>query len=148
MVEKKHLKAAGLKITTPRMRILDLLSHSESQHISAEEIYQQLSHIDNEISLATIYRVLSQFEEAGLVIQHRFSEHRRVFELNQGEHHDHLVCIECRKIIEFQDDFIESRQKQLAETFNFTMTAHSLTLYGLCSDCSKHSHRPFNASDK
>ncbi len=148
MVEKKHLKAAGLKITTPRMRILDLFSNSDSQHISAEEIYQQLSDIDHDISLATIYRVLSQFEEAGLIIQHRFSEGRRVFELNHGEHHDHLVCVQCRKIIEFHDDWIEQRQKELAKRFHFTMTDHSLTLYGLCSDCNKHSHRPFKASDK
>ncbi len=134
-MEKNHLKAAGLKITTPRMRILDLLAVSDGRHLSAEDIYQQLKAEDQDISLATIYRVLTQFEAAELVIRHNFAEGYSVFELNQGEHHDHLVCLNCRKVVEFQDEIIETRQQELTKKFGFTMKDHSLTIYGLCQLC-------------
>lgn len=135
IMEKNHLKAAGLKITTPRMRILDLLTSSGARHLSAEEIYQQLYKSDNDISIATIYRVLTQFEAAGLVIRHNFEENHSVFELNQGEHHDHLVCMKCRKVIEFHDPVIEARQEELTQEFGFLMKDHCLTIYGLCQAC-------------
>ena len=134
-MEKDHLKTAGLKITTPRMRILDLLSSSGERHLSAEEIYQQFSATNGEMSVATVYRVLTQFEAAGLVIRHNFAEGHRVFELNQGDHHDHLVCIQCRKVIEFQDTVIEARQEELTKQHGFQMTDHCLTIYGICPEC-------------
>ena len=134
-MEKNHLKAAGLKITTPRMRILDLLTTSGARHLSAEEIYQQLYQSDSDISIATIYRVLTQFEAAGLVIRHNFEENHSVFELNHGEHHDHLVCMKCRKVVEFHDQIIEARQEELTRQFGFVMKDHCLTIYGVCQDC-------------
>lgn len=134
-MEKNHLKAAGLKITTPRMRILDLLTISGERHLSAEDIYQHLYHTDKDMSLATIYRVLTQFEAAGLVIRHNFETGHSVFELNQGEHHDHLVCMQCRKVVEFHDSVIEARQEELCARFGFKMQEHSLTIYGQCSEC-------------
>lgn len=134
-MEKNHLKAAGLKITTPRMRILDLLNTSGDRHLSAEDIYQQLYQVDSDISIATVYRVLAQFEAAGLVIRHNFETGHSVFELNQGEHHDHLVCMKCRKVVEFHDAIIEARQKELTQEFGFMMKDHCLTIYGLCQVC-------------
>lgn len=134
-MEKNHLKAAGLKITTPRMRILDLLTTSGERHLSAEEIYQQLYQLDSDISIATIYRVLTQFEAAGLVIRHNFEENHSVFELNHGEHHDHLVCMKCRKVVEFHDEIIETRQEELTRQFGFLMKDHCLTIYGVCRGC-------------
>lgn len=134
-MDKDQLKAAGLKITTPRVKILELLAESETQHLSAEDIYTQLSQADANLSLATIYRVLTQFESAGLVIRHNFEEGYSVFELNQGEHHDHLVCSKCRKVIEFHDEVIETRQLDIAKKYGFEMTDHSLNIYGICSDC-------------
>jgi Fur family ferric uptake transcriptional regulator len=134
-MEKNHLKEAGLKITTPRMRILDLLTTSGDKHLSAEDIYQQLYKTDHDISLATIYRVLTQFEAAGLVIRHNFEAGHSVFELNPGDHHDHLVCVTCRKVIEFQDPIIEARQEELTKQFGFVMKDHALTIYGICQTC-------------
>ncbi|MCD8525010.1 MAG: ferric iron uptake transcriptional regulator [Gammaproteobacteria bacterium] len=134
-MEKNDLKAVGLKITTPRMRILEVLSSSGDRHFSAEDIYQHLRDIDKDISVATIYRVLTQFEAAGLVIRHNFSEAYSVFELNQGCHHDHLVCLQCRRVIEFHDPVIEERQDALTQRVGFKATDHSLTIYGICQDC-------------
>lgn len=134
-MEQKHLKAAGLKITAPRIRILDLLTTSGDKHLSAEDIYHQLYKTDYDISLATIYRVLTQFEAAGLVIRHNFEAGHSVFELNPGDHHDHLVCIKCRKVVEFQDEVIEARQEEITEKFGFIMKDHALTIYGICRDC-------------
>lgn len=134
-MKKNHLKAAGLKMTTPRMRILDLLTTLGDRHLSAEEIYQQLSQSDSDISIATIYRVLTQFEAAGLVIRHNFEENYSVFELNQGDHHDHLVCMKCRKVVEFHDEVIEARQEELTKKLGFVIKDHCLTIYGLCATC-------------
>lgn len=134
-MEKNHLKVAGLKITTPRMRILDVLSNSGDRHLSAEDIYQQLSATDKDMSLATIYRVLAQFEAAGLVIRHNFETGYSVFELNHGKHHDHLVCMKCQKVIEFHDPIIEAQQEELTKRFEFEMKEHSLTIYGICRKC-------------
>ena len=133
---KNQLKAAGLKITTPRVKILALLEKYKADHLSAENIYQQLSQVEEDLSLATIYRVLAQFEAAGIVIRHNFEDGYSVFELNEGEHHDHLVCSKCRKVIEFYDEIIEARQLQIAKKYGFKITDHSLNIYGTCADCS------------
>ena len=136
-MEKDHLKAAGLKITTPRMRILDLLTTSGDRHLSAEDIYQQLSRTDTDISIATIYRVLTQFEAAGLVNRLNFEDEHALFEINHGEHHDHLVCVKCGKVKEFVDQIIEDRQQHVAKEAGFTITDHSLNIYGICGKCQR-----------
>ena len=132
-----NLKNAGLKITTPRLRILEILERAQPRHVSAEDIYRALSEAGEEIGIATVYRVLTQFEEAGLVARHNFEEGFAVFEINQGEHHDHLVCIKCGKVEEFVDEVIEARQKAIAEKHSFNMTDHVLHIYGVCSACKK-----------
>ncbi len=127
------IKNAGLKVTTPRMRILQILQEG---HLTAEEIYKELAAQGSEVGLATVYRVLTQFENAGLVIKHNFGDGRAVYELAKGEHHDHLVCIKCGKVEEFIDDVIEQRQAQIAKEKNFKMTDHSLHIIGFCASCS------------
>ena len=134
-METADLKKAGLKITLPRMKILELLESSQSRHQSAEDIYKSLLSQNEEIGLATIYRVLTQFEDAGLVTRHHFESGQAVFELNQGEHHDHLVCTSCGKVVEFMDDVIEQHQNQIAKDNNFIISEHSLIIYGLCETC-------------
>jgi len=134
-VENNDLKKAGLKATLPRMRILEVLELNQDQHLSAEDVYKILVQGDDDIGLATIYRVLTQFETAGLVMRHRFEDGRAVFELNSGEHHDHIVCMECGKVEEFVDDLIEQRQREIAKRAGFEMTDHCLYIYGLCADC-------------
>lgn len=127
------IKNAGLKVTTPRMRILEILQQG---HLTAEEIYKELTSQGGEVGLATVYRVLTQFENAGLAIKHNFGDGRAVYELEKGEHHDHLVCIKCGKVEEFVDDVIEQRQAEIAKERNFQMTDHSLNIIGLCASCS------------
>lgn len=131
----KQLQQAGLKITTPRVKILKLFENSTSQHLSAEDIYRKLVDSDEDIGLATVYRVLTQFETAGIVNRHNFENGHSVYELNQGTHHDHLVCIKCDKVEEFVDDIIEQRQRFIAEKAGFAITDHSLNIYGICSTC-------------
>lgn len=134
-MDKAELKSAGLKITLPRVKILKLFEDSQKRHLSADEIYTLLNDGDEEIAMATVYRVLSQFEAAGLIIRHHFEGDHSVFELNEGEHHDHLVCIKCGSVEEFLDDLIENRQKAVAHQAGFHMTDHSLNIYGLCREC-------------
>ena len=136
-METADLKKAGLKITLPRMRILELLEASSHMHQTAEDIYKALLDAGEEIGLATVYRVLTQFESAGLVSRHHFESGQAVFELNQGGHHDHLVCVKCGKVVEFLDEIIEDRQRKIAVDNGFTITEHSLIIYGNCnsSDC-------------
>jgi len=134
-METADLKKAGLKITLPRMKILELLEASELRHQSAEDIYKALLAAGEEIGLATVYRVLTQFEAAGLVTRHHFEGGQAVFELSQGGHHDHLVCVSCGKVVEFMDDVIEDRQNQIAAEKGFEITEHSMILYGRCPDC-------------
>jgi len=134
-LDRKDLKTAGLKITLPRTKILHILETAGSSHLSAEEIYKKLLEQGDDVGLATVYRVLTQFETAGLIIRHNFGEGRSVFELDQGEHHDHLVCINCEKVTEFVDPIIEQRQSIIANENNFHMTDHALYIYGLCSEC-------------
>lgn len=134
-METSDLKKAGLKVTLPRMKILELLESCNSRHQSAEDIYKALLEQGEEIGLATVYRVLTQFEGAGLVTRHHFEGGQAVFELNEGEHHDHLVCVSCGKVVEFVDEVIEQHQKQIAKDNGFKITEHSLIIYGHCKDC-------------
>lgn len=134
-MESQDLKKAGLKVTLPRMKILDLLESSAKRHLSAEDIYKILIDLGEDIGLATVYRVLTQFETAGLVSRHHFEGGQAVFELQRGHHHDHLVCVKCSRVVEFMDETIESKQRQMAEQHGFDMTDHSLIIYGVCSKC-------------
>lgn len=136
-MENQDLRKAGLKVTLPRMKILEILEQSTQQHLSAEDIYRVLLDSDEEIGLATIYRVLTQFEGAGLVMRHHFEGGQAVFELDRGKHHDHLICIKCGKIVEFVNSSIEEQQKKIAEENGFKITDHSLIIYGDCNnpDC-------------
>ena len=127
-----QLKKAGLKVTSPRLKVLELLKSLGDQHISAEDLYKKTLAQDDEIGLATIYRVLNQFDDAGIVTRHHFEGGKSVFELSNKKHHDHLVCLDCGKVIEFEDDVIEQRQETIAERNNIKLTNHSLYLYGNC----------------
>ena len=129
-METSDIKNAGLKVTLPRMKILELLENSEDRHLKAEDIYRMLLDSGEEIALATVYRVLTQFETAGLIERHHFEGGHAVFELNDGEHHDHLVDIGTGEVVEFYDDMIEQRQKEIAAQNGFTITEHTMVLYG------------------
>ncbi len=131
-MENQDLRRAGLKVTFSRMKILELLESSEKRHMSAEDIYRALLDVGKEIGLATIYRVLTQFEAAGLVIRHHFESGQAVFELERGSHHDHLICVKCGKIVEFVDESIETKQEKIAEENGFQISDHSLIIYGIC----------------
>ena len=133
--ESKELKDAGLKITLPRIKILQMLERGDVHHVSAEDVYKLLLQQGEEIGLATVYRVLTQFEQAGLVIRHNFEGGHSVFELASDNHHDHIVCVKCGKVEEFIDDEIERRQQQVATELGFELTDHHLNLYGLCPAC-------------
>ena len=128
--ENQELRKAGLKVTLPRVKILQILESSDNKHMSAEDVYKALIDGDQDVGLATVYRVLTQFETAGLVTRHYFEGGHSVFELESGEHHDHLVCMETGKVIEFQNDTIESRQEKIAEELGFELVDHNLVLYG------------------
>lgn len=134
-MESDDLKRAGLKATLPRLRILGVLENSRQRHMSAEDVYRALIDLGDDVGLATVYRVLTQFEGAGLVVKHRFEGGQAVFELDQGGHHDHMVCLKCGRIEEFVDEVIEERQRAIAERARFQMTDHSLHIYGICSHC-------------
>ncbi|GLR70096.1 ferric iron uptake transcriptional regulator [Agaribacter marinus] len=134
MDENKELKKAGLKITHPRVLILKLFEDPENQHICAEEVYKLLLEQNEEMGLATVYRVLNQFDDAGVLERHHFEGGKSVFERSNQHHHDHLVCLKCGKVVEFEDDIIEQRQKDVAEKYNMSLTNHSLYLYGECLD--------------
>ena len=143
-MEGKDLRKAGLKVTLPRLKILEILEGSATRHMSAEEIYKRLIGSAEDIGLATVYRVLTQFEAAGLVARHHFEDGMAVFELNQGAHHDHIVCMDCGRIEEFVDSAIESRQDAIAAKHGFTISEHSLVLYGRCqrADCPRRKGLP------
>lgn len=138
-MENRQIKQAGLKVTLPRVKILSVLETSSQRHMSAEGVYKALLSSDEEIGLATVYRVLTQFEGAGLVCRHHFEGGQSVFELNRGSHHDHLVCLRCGKVVEFFEEIIEERQRQIAEQHGFSLEDHSLVIYGMCPDCRKDS---------
>ncbi len=135
-MDSTDLKQAGLKTTLPRLRVLSILENSQTRHLSAEDVYRELLVDEDSIGLATVYRVLTQFEDAGLVIRHNFEGDRAVFELNDEDHHDHMVCVKCGNVTEFVNKRIESLQQQVAEDHDFLLQDHSLTLYGICRHCS------------
>jgi len=129
-METADIKNAGLKVTLPRMKILELLESSVNRHLKAEDIYKMLLDSGEEIALATVYRVLTQFETAGLVTRHHFDGGHAVFEIDDGGHHDHLVDISTGRVVEFYDETIEQRQKEIADNYDFTITEHTMVLYG------------------
>ncbi len=129
-MESSDIKKAGLKITLPRMKILDLLENNGEKHLKAEDIYKMLIDAGEDIALATVYRVLTQFEAAGLVTRNHFEGGHAIFELNDGEHHDHLVDIKTGRVVEFYDEVIEKRQREIAAEYGFTITDHTMILYG------------------
>lgn len=135
MHEQKDLKSAGLKATLPRLKILELFEKSDERHLAAEDVYKVLLNSGDDVGLATVYRVLTQFEDAGLLVRHHFESGKAVFELNEGEHHDHIVCVKCGRVEEFFDEEIERRQKEAAESRGFKMQEHSLMIYGICDKC-------------
>jgi len=132
--QNEELKRAGLKITLPRIKILSILQQPNNQHISAEDVYKILLDQNEEIGLATVYRVLNQFDDAGIVTRHHFEGGKSVFELAHKAHHDHLVCLKCGKVVEFEDNVIEQRQEDIAVAHKIKLTNHSLYLYGECED--------------
>ena len=134
MSSPDDLKTIGLKATLPRLRILELFEKSEVRHLAAEDVYKKLVEEGTDTGLATVYRVLTQFEQAGLLTRHHFESGKAVYELNQGGHHDHIVCLQCGRVEEFVDEEIEARQKKAAEERGFTIHEHSLHIY---ADCTK-----------
>jgi len=128
-LESSDLKKAGLKATLPRIRILEILEHSEDAHLSAEDVYKILLEAGEEVGLATVYRVLTQFESAGLVMRHNFDSGHSVFELDRGQHHDHMVCTNSGQVVEFHNEDIERLQKEIAAKHGFELVDHSLVLY-------------------
>ncbi|EYS96387.1 Fur family transcriptional regulator [Cupriavidus sp. SK-4] len=141
MPSPADLKNIGLKATVPRLKILEIFQTSEQRHLSAEDVYRILLNEHMDIGLATVYRVLTQFEQAGLLSRNNFESGKAIFELNEGKHHDHLVCLDCARVEEFFDSEIEHRQQSIARERGFTLQEHALSLYGNCTktDCP---HRP------
>ena len=141
MKQPHDLKTIGLKATLPRLKILNLFENTDVRHLTAEDVYKVLLQEGMDIGLATIYRVLTQFEQAGILIRHHFESGKAVFELNEGKHHDHLVCLECGRVEEFYDAEIEKRQMKVAKDHGFSIHEHSLQIYADCikTDCP---HRP------
>jgi Fur family ferric uptake transcriptional regulator len=131
-LDSTDLHKAGLKATGPRLKILNILEEAKDRHMTAEDVYKALLEAHEEIGLATVYRVLTQFESAGLVIRHNFEGGRSVFELDPGKHHDHMVCVKCGRVFEFVDSAIEERQKKVAQDAGFVMEDHALYIYGVC----------------
>lgn len=133
--EDQDLREAGLKVTAPRIKILRILESSPQRHLSAEDVYRALLEAGEELNLATVYRVLTQFETAGLVTRHHFEGGHSTFELDSGEHHDHIVCVVCGRVDEFVDRIIEERQTAIARQAGYEMTDHALYVYGICAAC-------------
>lgn len=128
-MSNSELKRAGLKVTLPRLKILEMLESADPRHLSAEDVYKQLIDANEEIGLATVYRVLTQFEAAGLVVRHNFDGGHALFEIDDGQHHDHMVNTDNGEVIEFMDEVIERRQQEIAEEHGFELVDHSLVLY-------------------
>lgn len=143
MSNSSELKTMGLKATLPRLKILEIFQNSNQRHLSAEDVYRQLLTEEVDIGLATVYRVLTQFEQAGLLARNHFDNGKAVFELDQGTHHDHLVCLTCGRVEEFYDPEIEKRQQSIARDRGFALQDHALSLYGTCTkpDCAGRSAR-------
>jgi Fur family ferric uptake transcriptional regulator len=135
------LKASGLKATLPRIKILDIFQNSEVRHLTAEDVYKILLADNMDVGLATVYRVLTQFEQAGLLNRNHFETGKAIFELNAGSHHDHLVCVDCGRVEEFYDEAIEERQNAVAKERGFKIAEHALAIYGNCTKTAC-PHRP------
>ena len=135
MSNPSELKSMGLKATLPRLKILEIFQSGNQRHMSAEDVYRILMTEHTDIGLATVYRVLTQFEQAGLLKRNQFDSGKAIFELNEGSHHDHLVCVSCDKVEEFFDLDIEKRQQKVAKDRGYVLHDHSLSLYGVCADC-------------
>jgi len=129
MLQRDDLKKAGLKVTLPRLKILEIMERSQTRHLSAEDLYKELLVVGEDIGLATVYRVLTQFESAGLVTRHHFEGGHAVFELDEGKHHDHMVCVASGKVIEFTNDEIERLQQEIATEHGYELIDHNLVLY-------------------
>lgn len=134
-MENQDLKKAGLKVTLPRIKILNFLENSVQRHMTAEDVYKALLESGDDIGLATVYRVLTQFEQAGMVKRHHFEGGQAVFEIEHGAHHDHILCIKCGRVDEFVDETIEQRQRAIAQQKGYAITDHSLYIYGVCGAC-------------
>src|SRR5690625_13908 len=141
MENQNELRSAGLKATFPRLKILDIFRRAEPRHQSAEDVYRTLVAEDVDIGLATVYRVLTQFEQAGILTRSQFDGTRAVFEINDGDHHDHLICTNCGKVVEFYEPNIEKRQHEIAKERGYVLESHTMMLYGVCSDCTKKSEK-------
>ena len=137
MARPQDLKDAGLKATLPRLRILEVFQNAKQRHMTAEDVYRVLLESESDIGLATVYRVLMQFEQAGLLTRSNFESGKAVYELDEGQHHDHLVCLDCGRVEEFFDPEIEKRQQSVASSRGFVLQEHALSLYATCSkkDC-------------
>ena len=133
MTHAEELKNSGLKATLPRIKIINLFETSKVRHLTAEDVYKMLLTEGLDIGLATVYRVLTQFEQAGLLVRHHFESGKAVFELNEGKHHDHLVCMDCGRVEEFFDPEIEKRQRNVAHVRGFELQDHALSLYAVCT---------------
>lgn len=142
MENQNELKSAGLKATFPRLKILDIFRRAEPRHQSAEDVYKTLLSQDIDIGLATVYRVLTQFEQAGILTRSQFDGTRAVFEINDGDHHDHLICTSCGSVVEFTEPEIEKRQYEIAEEHGYTLESHTMMLYGICASCNKDNKKP------
>ena len=133
--ENQELRKAGLKVTLPRVKIMQILESAHDRHMSAEDVYKALRDADEDVGRATVYRVLTQFESAGLVMRHHFEGGHSVFEMTPEDHHDHIVCTKCGKVEEFYDRIIEEQQEKAAKRLGFEISDHSLYLYGVCEEC-------------
>ena len=137
MNSKNELRRLGLKVTYPRMKVLEVLRGRAGSHLCAEEVYRFLGEQGHEIGLATVYRVLAQLDEVGAISRQMFDGSKAVYEINNGAHHDHIVCLKCGHVREFDDDLIEVRQREIAATNGYRLAQHNLTLYGYCADCER-----------
>lgn len=135
--EENDLRSVGLKATLPRLKILDIFRKIDQRHMTAEDVYRHLMSEHSDIGLATVYRVLSQFETAGILSRSQFDNGKAVYELNDGDHHDHLICTACNKVVEFHDVEIEKTQEKIAKRSGFVLSDHEMVLYGVCEDCQK-----------
>lgn len=130
-----ELRSAGLKVTLPRIKVLEVFRTADVRHMSAEDVYHRLASQQADVGLATVYRVLTQLEEAGMLARHNFNAGKAVYELNEGRHHDHLICLGCGRTDEFTDPTIEKRQKAVAESLGYVLRDHEMALYGYCAEC-------------
>lgn len=135
--DQSDLKSVGLKATLPRLKILDIFRRSDDRHLSAEDVYRALISEEIDIGLATVYRVLTQFEQAGILSRSQFDGGKAIFELNDGDHHDHMVCTHCGKVVEFTNPEIEALQHKVADENGFKIESHAMVLYGVCNSCQK-----------